>query len=56
MITNVSLVSVWVNDLDEALAFYTDSWASKLETTFGWETTFGGSPWAIRVSLSSISI
>lgn len=24
MITNVSLVSVWVTDLDEALAFYTD--------------------------------
>ena len=24
MITNVSLVSVWVHDLDEALAFYTD--------------------------------
>ena len=24
MITNVSLVSVWVKDLDEALAFYTD--------------------------------
>ena len=24
MITNVSLVSVWVTDLDDALAFYTD--------------------------------
>lgn len=24
MITNVSLVSVWVTDIDEALAFYTD--------------------------------
>ena len=24
MITNVSLVSVWVKDLDESLAFYTD--------------------------------
>ena len=24
MITNVSLVSVWVTDLDESLAFYTD--------------------------------
>lgn len=25
MITNVSLVSVWVTDLDDALAFYTDT-------------------------------
>lgn len=25
MITNVSLVSVWVTDLDESLAFYTDT-------------------------------
>ena len=24
MITNVSLISVWVRDLDESLAFYTD--------------------------------
>ena len=24
MITNVSLVSVWVKDIDESLAFYTD--------------------------------
>ena len=24
MITNISLVSVWVKDIDESLAFYTD--------------------------------
>jgi catechol 2,3-dioxygenase-like lactoylglutathione lyase family enzyme len=46
MITNVSLVSVWVTDLDEAVAFYTDVLASKLETTFDSVRISGGSLWA----------
>ncbi|MBX3284040.1 MAG: VOC family protein [Actinobacteria bacterium] len=37
MITNVSIVSVWVTDLDEALAFYTDVLGFELgdDVTFG---------------------
>ena len=49
MITNVSLVSVWVTDLDEALAFYT-------EMTFGSATISDGSPWVTPRSPNSICI
>jgi len=37
MITNVSLVSVWVTDLDDALAFYTDvlGFEARDDVTFG---------------------
>ena len=54
MITNVSLVSVWVTDLDEALAFYTDILGFEARDDIGSARTSDGSRWVMQASPSSI--
>ena len=60
MITNVSIVSVWVTDLDEALAFYTDVLGFELgdDVAFGpdyrWLTVGPADQPDIEIGLSRI--
>jgi len=50
MITNVSLISVFVKDLDESLAFYTDVLGFDAKDDIQLGPTIAGSPSGIRTN------
>ena len=52
MITNVSLVSVWVKDIDESLAFYTDVLGFEAGDDISSVRTSGGARSSIRATPS----